>query len=410
MSRLSLLFILVFIVGCSATPDSPQSSLDWPNYRGPAHDNLVSSDGLDTSLAGLLERVDWRVDVGRGYTVVATRHGLAYTAGWRDGRDTVRCVDPQTGEERWSFSYDHDDYDHIEPYSRSNEGGPVSTPAIADGRVFHTSRDGRIFCLDAHSGKLRWQHALTDVFEIEQPRWGFAASPVVIDGVIYMDLGKVVAMRAEDGQVLWQTADYTQSYSTPTPFTYAGKDLLAAFPLDGLVIVDRKTGEVLATHPWQSNQPVNAASPVVFNEDHLFVSSGWGGGAAMLRFDGSELHVVWESKKMSNMMTTSVIHEGYLYGFDLKVLRCLDAATGEEQWSRRGLGRGSLLQVGETMLVMSEAGELMAAPMSPKAFEPGDRVKLIAFDKVWSGPVIANGRLYARDPLGELICIDLAER
>ena len=405
--RLFFLFAIgLSLFGCSAS----NQLTDWPNYRGPGHDNRVAPEGLDTTLDGGEALVAWRKDVGRGYTVVTTANGLAYTAGWRDGQDTVLCFEPATGKQRWAYSYEHDDYDQVGEWPRSNEGGPVASPAIADGRLFHTSRDGRIFCLDAKSGVLIWQADMTEVFEIEQPRWGFAASPVVIDGVVYMDLGKQVAMRADNGEVVWQTKDFTQSYSSPTPFTHAGRDLLAAFPLDGLVITDRKTGEVVVHHPWKSNQPCHTASPVVFHYDKLFISSGFNSGGAVLQFDGTSVKVIWENKEMCNTMATSLVHDGHLYGFDQKVLRCVDALTGEERWAKRGLGQGTLLQIGGTMLVLSETGQLMSAPLSPEGFQPGEAIELIDFHKVWSCPVIANGRLFAKDPLGELVCLDLTRR
>ncbi len=384
-------------------------SADWPQFRGAGHDNTVSTEGLDLSLKDAEARVKWRKNVGLGYTVVSTKEGLAYTAGWKDGATTLLCFKPETGERVWGFDYQIHQYHERPQWPKSNEGGPVATPAIADGRLYHTTRDGRMFCLDAKSGELIWQQNLAMLFEVPEPRWGFSASPIIVDGVIYMDLGKIVAMKP-DGSVLWQTKDYTQSYSSPTPFSLNGKDYLAAFPLDGLVVVERKTGQVIAHHPWKSNQPVHATSPVLFDNDKLFISSGFNTGGAVLRFTGSALEVVWESKTMCNTMASSLYHDGHLYGIDGKVLRCIDAKTGEEKWSHRGLGQGTMLAAGETMVIFSEGGELMTAPMSPEAFTPSDKIRLIFETKVWSCPTISNGYLYARGALGELVCVDLKKK
>jgi len=404
--RLCFLFAIgLSLLGCSAS----NQLTDWPNYRGPRHDNSVLSQGVDVGLDDLEQRTLWRKPIGRGYTVVAVAGGRAYTAGWTDGTTTVRCFDPETGEDIWGFDYDIHQFDQRGQWPRSNEGGPVITPAIAHGNVYHTTRDGRMFCLSARTGRLRWQKNLPELFDVPEPRWGFSASPLVVGDVIYMDLGKIVAMTPR-GRVLWETEDYTQSYSSPTPFYFQGRLYLAAFPLKGPVVVDAETGEVKAFHAWQTKQPVHAVSPVVFDDDKIFVSSGWNGGGEVLRFTGEGFEVIWESKKMSNMMATSLYHDGQLYGFDQKVLRCIDAMTGEEQWAQRGLGLGTLLAVGDTMLIMTEAGELMSAPLTPEGFKPGEAIGLIDFQKVWSCPVIANGRLYAKDPLGELVCLDLIRR
>ena len=401
--RIARLITLGAALACPALA----ARADWPNYRGPGHDNAVTAEGLDLSMHDAGARVKWRQKVGLGYTVVAAKDGLAYTAGWSDGKTTLLCFEPATGKKVWSFDYAIAQYDEVPNWPKSNEGGPVVTPGIANGRLFHTTRDGRMFCLDAKSGELIWQNNFDDLFGVPQPRWGFSASPVIIDGLIYMDVGKIVAMDF-DGKVLWQTKDFTQSYSSPTPFTYEGRDYLAAFPLDGLVVVERKTGKVAAHYPWKSNQPCHATSPVVFDHGRrIFISSGFNTGGAVLAFDGDRLESVWENKDLCNTMATSVYHDGYLFGFDQKVLRCLDAKTGEVKWSQRGLGQGTLLAAGDTMLIMSEGGELMSAPMTPEGFKPGEKVRLIFETRVWSCPTISDGLLFARGAFGDLVCVDL---
>lgn len=404
--RPAMLTTLILLVTAACTAPA---SADWPHYRGPNRDNAVAPEGLDLSLENLDQRVKWRKQVGLGYTVAAVADGRGYTAGWEDGKATIFCFDPETGDTLWTFAYQTLRFNIVPGEPETNQGGPVVTPTINNGRLYHTSRDGRIFCLDATTGKLIWEHTFADLFDVPQPRWGFSAAPVLIDGIIYMDLGKIVAMRADNAEVLWQTKDYTQSYSSPTPFTFKGKEYLAAFPLDGLVVVEKDTGRVVAEYPWESNPPCHAVSPVVFEGDKIFFSMGFNKGGAVVRFTGKSLEKVWEGNQMCNTIATSLYHAGHLYGFDQKVLRCIDANTGEEKWSQRGLGSGSLLAVGDTMLIMSEGGELMAAPMTPEAFKPTDKHRLIFDTRVWSCPVIANGLLYARGAKGELVCVDLKQ-
>ena len=409
--RATCLLIVLSFAGCTATPtETLYAATDWPHFRGPSYQNHVPPDGLDLSLRDVEQRIVWRKKIGMGYTVASVAAGRAYTAGWTDGTATLMCLDPATGDTLWTFDYETLRFNIVPGEPETNQGGPVVTPTIYNKRAYHTTRDGRIFCLDAITGTLIWQHTFSDLFDVPQPRWGFSASPVIIDGVIYMDLGKIVAMRADNAEVLWQTKDYTQSYASPTPFTFKGKDYLAAFPLDGLVVVERGTGKAVAFEPWETNPPCHAASPVVFDGDKIFFSMGFNKGGAVVRFTGDSLEMVWEGKQMCNTMAMSLYHDGHLYGFDQKVLRCVDANTGEEKWSHRGLGQGSLLAVGDTMLIMSEGGELMSAPMSPTAFTPSPKTRLIFETKVWSGPTVADGRLYARGARGELVCVDLRKQ
>ncbi|MEM9021213.1 MAG: hypothetical protein AAGC44_11655, partial [Planctomycetota bacterium] len=84
------------------------------------------------------------------------------------------------------------------------------------------------------------------------------------------------------------------------------------------------------------------------------------------------------------------------------------------KWSMRGLGKGSLTAVGDHMVILAENGLLLSAKMDPDQAPlmaiAQSSVKLIdETAKIWSAPVIAQRRLYARGPLGSLVCLDLSK-
>ena len=108
---------------------------------------------------------------------------------------------------------------------------------------------------------------------------------------------------------------------------------------------------------------------------------------------------------MNNKMTGCVLVDGLLYGFDDAVLRCLDLA-GEERWSERGLGKGTLIASDSRLIVLSEDGELMIAPTGSTGFTPTDRTRVFEEGVCWTTPVLANGLLYLRSSTGELVCRD----
>jgi len=114
---------------------------------------------------------------------------------------------------------------------------------------------------------------------------------------------------------------------------------------------------------------------------------------------------VWESRKMRNHMNSTVLHDGFLYGFDENTLRCLEFATGNEKWSQRGLGKGSLIMAGGRLVALSEKGELVVAPASPDGFAPTARARVLT-GKCWTQPAFADGRIYARNAAGVLVCVD----
>lgn len=378
------------------------ASGDWPHWRGPDRTGIVSANGFEPNFATDGADIAWqKEDIGVGYSAVTVANGHAYTAGWADGQTTFYCFDADTGEPVWTYAY------KVAQYDTMNVGGPSGTPTVDHGKVYHQARDGRLMCFDAAKGELLWEKNLPKVFGVEVPRWGFSGSPIVLGDHIFIDIGRIVALDKVSGDEVWRTDNYTPSYSTPAPFSANGKDYLAAFPGDGLVVVDRSSGQVVAHHPWKTQYNIHAATPIVHDDGkRIFISSGYNTGGAVLAFDGQGLSVVWESKDMRNQMPTCVLIDGYLYGFDDTRLKCLNVETGEEMWNQRGLGQGTVIAAGETLIVLSAKGELITAPAKPEGFEPISRAQIINEDKVWVSPTLIDGRIYCRGSRGSLVCIN----
>jgi len=382
----------------------PALANDWPNWRGPEGTGIAPAPKFDPTLAGGSPKVLWAKDIGNGYSAVTVADGKAYAAGYADGKETLFSFDAADGEDVWSKSYPAKNYDSM------NAGGPSSTPAVAAGKVVHVSRDGVMRCFDARTGEPHWDLALIREFGSKMGRWGFAGSPVIDGDTVLIDAGRVARIGLADGKVLWKTDDYTAkdggTYSTPVPFSLKGRDFVAAFPEQGLVILDAKTGKLLAKHGWITSYGVNAATPIV-HDDLIFISSGYNTGAALLRLTDAGLKVVWEGRQMRNQMPTCLLIDGHLYGFDDKVLKCLGLMTGEEKWAQRGLGQGTLIGTADGhLIVMTDKGELITAKATPDGFTPIATVEVIDESNVWTTPTLADGRLYCRGSRGSLVCLD----
>ena len=173
---------------------------------------------------------------------------------------------------------------------------------------------------------------------------------------------------------------------------------------DGLIVFDRKSGKELASHTWTTKHDVNASTPVVIG-DRIFISSGYNHGSSMLQFDGNRLNVLWENKEMKTKMSGSVYWDGHLYGFDDTRLQCLDL-DGNEKWSKRGLGMGTLMAASGRLVVMSSKGELIIADASPGGYSELSRKKVLNGGVFWTMPVLANGLIYCRNSLGDIVCRD----
>jgi len=167
------------------------------------------------------------------------------------------------------------------------------------------------------------------------------------------------------------------------------------------------TGKVLWKFPWKTDYDINAADPII-SGDTVFVSSGYNHGCALLKIEGGNVTDVWRNKNMRNHFNSCVLWDGYLYGFDESTLRCLDFKTGEVKWSQEGLGKGSLMIADGKLIILSERGKLVIAPASPEGFKELASVQIL-MGKCWTVPVLANGKIYARNnPDGQLVCVDVS--
>lgn len=92
----------------------------------------------------------------------------------------------------------------------------------------------------------------------------------------------------------------------------------------------------LLEFPWEPHGGINPSQPLVLGDDRVFVSTGYGMGAALFSLSQHGgtiwLHERWRTNRMKNQFTSSVYHDGYIYGLDEEILACVDAASGALQW------------------------------------------------------------------------------
>src|SRR4030095_4183247 len=100
-----------------------------------------------------------------------------------------------------------------------------------------------------------------------------------------------------------------------------------------------------------------------------FYSSGYGGGAIVVALtkagDRFRVREVWRNIRMKNRPSSSVLHDGSLYGLDEGILACLDASTGALKWKGGRYGHGQVLLAGDHLVVTTEDGELVLVAAAP---------------------------------------------
>ena len=210
----------------------------------------------------------------------------------------------------------------------------------------------------------------------------------------------LVAFDKKTGKTVWTSQSELAGYSAPIAITVGGVRQVVFFTGRAVLSVSPKDGKLLWRVPWKTDWDVNAATPIFVPPDKLFISSGYDTGSALFKIEAAGGRAgadeVWRSSKMKNQFSSSVLHNGHIYGFDNSVLKCIVAATGEEKWKQSGFGHGSLILADGHLIVLSERGKLLLVEATPAGYrEKGSSQPLSG--KCWTAPTLANGRLYIRN-------------
>ena len=407
MTRKELL--LSFVATCVLVPRLIRSAeFDWPNWRGPNHDGVSKEIGwLSTWPAEGPKRL-WKSSVGTGFSSIVVANGRAYTMGNQDNTDIVYCLDAESGRIVWRHSYPADLEAHL------YEGGPNATPTVESNFAYTVGRRGQLFCLDAASGKELWSKNLMKEFSLDEPPqnwWGITSSPLVEGDLLVINAGTFgVAVDKRNGKPVWTTGKEPCAYASPVAFDYNGKRALAILGSKAVAALDAKTGKELWQFPWKTSWDINAADPIV-SGGHMFVSSGYRTGGALLKLGSGSPTIVWKSQDMHNQMNPCVLIGDYLYGVSGQErasaeIRCVEFKTGKVNWSHSFSTMGSLMAAGEKLIALNEKGELLVAEAAPDSFKPLARAQVLG-GKCWTVPVLSNGRIYCRNARGDLVCLDV---
>ncbi len=371
---------------------------DWPMFRGPGASGVSPETGLLAAWPAAGPSEVWRVPLGEGYSGLSVVGGRMYTL-YADAQDElVVALDAATGKELWRYRLDAKYFD-------GQGNGPRSTPTVEGGTVFAYGARAKLAALDAESGRLLWSQDLKKSFGARPPQWAVSTSPRVWGDLLLVDAGgregaSIVALDKRSGVVKWTAGTDVQGYSTPLVIAVGGKDVAVFFTGSKIVGLDPAGGEIHWSLGWETSYDVNAATPVFVPPDRVFLSSGYGVGAVMLEVTAkggkTAATEVWRSKGMKNQFSTSVYHAGHLYGFDDSILKCLDAATGEEKWKARGFGHGSLMLADGRLYVLSDRGTLALVEATAESYKEVARFEPLD-GKCWTMPTVAGGKLFVRN-------------
>jgi outer membrane protein assembly factor BamB len=266
---------------------------DWPMWRYDANRSAASPHELPAKL--YLQWVReyrpmtpaWPDQDKMQFDIVREPVVVGQTMYFNSSRyDAMRAVDTRTGAEKWTCFVD----------------GPIRFAPVAwEEKLYFTSDDGYLYCLQADTGKLLWKFrgGPSDRKILGNERlistWPARGAPVLADGKVYFAasiwpfMGIFIhALNARTGAVVWtndgdgsaymkqpHNADAFASIAPQGPLVVIGDTLLVPGGRSVPACLDRKTGKLLRFQLAENGKrgggsEVAAINDVFFNGGAVF--------------------------------------------------------------------------------------------------------------------------------------------
>jgi outer membrane protein assembly factor BamB len=296
----------------------------------------------------------------------------------------------------------------------------ASPSPVTDGRhVWVLTGSGWLTCLD-FAGKQIWQHELEKEYGELPAAWGYASSPLLYQGRLYVQVlhqekkekpPYLLALSAESGQVLWKIQGGTDavwgspdSYSTPTLVEVNGKKQLVVSGGGYVTGHDPESGKQL----WYSGglnpggeRRYRTVPSLVPTGDVVFASTRRRLPFIALRAGGSgdvsQSHRLWSSEYGPEVPTPTTDGERLYIIDDKGIALCLRVDDGTTIWGRErlkpGLYNASPLLADGKIYATDEDG-------ATTVIEAGDNFKILSVNKLndftLASPAASGDRIFIR--------------
>jgi outer membrane protein assembly factor BamB len=395
----------------SADPASPKSDVvgpamidrgstraEWPGFRGPGRDGVIPGVRIAINWATSPPIELWRRPIGPGWSSFAVHGDRLYTQEQRGDNEIVGCYNARTGEPVWQHR------DAARFWEAAGGAGPRATPTLGNGRVYTFGATGILNALDAGTGAVVWSRNAAADAGVENPGWGFASSPLLVnDVVIVAASGRLAAYDVATGHPRWFGPKGGNGYSSPHLVTIDGVAQILLLRGSRTISVAPADGALLWEHVWQLG--VGIVQPALIADGEiLIVAADSMGGQGLRRIavsrgdSGWTVEERWTSRGLKPYFNDFVVHKGHAFGFDGSILASIDLTDGQRTWKggRYGNGQLVLLPDQDALLVLSEEGEIAVVEATPDQFREHARFKALE-GKTWNHPVIVGDVLLVRN-------------
>jgi outer membrane protein assembly factor BamB len=366
------LTLLTFVTSCCAATNL---LAQWPEFLGPGGNPVIVSgslpDHFDVEKDGQASvNIAWRTSLpGRSVSSPIVADGKVFTTGsWgMEGRwQHVAAMDAQSGQILWQRAMQATGRPHCHPTSANAAPSPCT-----DGRqvyAFFSSND--LACYDLE-GNLVWFRSLVDAHPLAGNDVGMSSSPVVVDSVVVAVVecqgdSFAVGIDSASGATLWELPRPRKAnWSSPRALTTRdGQSLVLIHNDEGVVAVQPRNGKVVWTLPDRCSTIATAVAA----GDWLFLP-GDGLGAYRVTDGLTAPQSAWRSNRINPSSASPLFVESIgVLALNRSVLVCCDT-SGQLQWQTR----------------LPDAGQF------------------------WATPLVVGRRLYAFASSGKCFIVDLTE-
>jgi outer membrane protein assembly factor BamB len=399
---------------------APAIPADWPHWRGPRHDGTSPDRGLPVEW-GSDRNVRWKLALPAvsGATPIVASDLVFLSVG--DGeRLELWAVGAAGGEVRWKRSLGEGN----QVTRKQNMSSP--SPVTDGERVWVLTGTGVVKAFDL-AGRELWRRALQDDYGRFGLNWGYASSPLLVDGVLVVqvlhgmdtdDPSYVVAIDARSGETRWRVERPTDArvespdaYTTPLLLTAQGRRELVVSGGDYVTGHDLATGKelwrVAGLNPGREANYRLVASPLAVGE-WLYVPSRVAPLLALRVPRAGAPEVVWKTDRGTDVPSPVADGERLYVVNDRGILRRFAAATGAEIGEPMRLAQGtysaSPVLADGRLYAVNETGVTTVVAI---ADEPRILAENALAGYTLASPAISGGRIYLRTA-EYLYCIEAA--
>ena len=402
--------ILALILFTSAITINAQ---DWPQWRGPARDGSVSAKNTPTKWPDSLQRA-WRVEIGEGYSSPVVSAGRVYVHGRRDPEEIVEAINLADGKVAWEQKYQA--VFKKNQYAGQMAKGPHATPLVVGNRLFTLGVTGIVNAWDTTSGRLLWTRDFSKSVDTSQLFCGTAASPLVVDGRLVVEVGsdihggQIFGLNPATGATEWEWKGLGPGYASPVVIdNIAGLTHLVTMTEGSIVGLDGKNGKELWSVPFPDEYHENISTPL-WTGTYLVVSGTRQGthAYAIAQANGKwQATEVWKNPDVAMYMSSPVFGDGLIYGHSSKKkgqFVAFDAKTGALKWATEGREgeHASLLLTPQNVVFLTNGADLIVAKRNTPSFAVEKRYE-VAEASTFAMPVLLGSRILVRDATGLML-------